>query len=204
MAFLFRQGKIGCEDAYRYYGYPGHVEERKCDESHYPDICAFQEIQSGDHELSCDAKICGSSDIQMGSINPEMGKITEWKSLPKRTMTSTVQKAVNTNRKNGFGFLFIRCGDILQALTFPPMLQNVKDGGDRRNISVNVIMLDSISRPHFYRILPRSVEALRKISHDSDIKATGLDFELVQSVHDGTFENLRPFFSGVMKGNNKE
>ncbi len=129
-----------------------------------------------------------------------MGKITEWTPSPKETITATVQEAVITNRKNGFGFLFIRCGVILQALTFPPMLKKVEDGGNRNGINVNAIMLDSISRPHFYRILPRAVDALRKIFWDRNIKATAMDFELFQSVGQQTFDNLRPFFSGVMKG----
>lgn len=200
MYLFFRPDKVGCANAYRYYGYPGHFEERKCDETHYPDICSFQVTQSRDHKLSCDATVCGSSDLRIGSINPEMGKITEWTPLPNETITATVQEAVNTNRKNGFGFLFIRCGHILQALTFPPMLKNLESGGNRTGINVNVVMLDSISRPHFYRILPRAVEALQKISWDRNIRANVMDFELFQSVGQQTFDNLRPFFSGVMKG----
>ncbi len=135
-----------------------------------------------------------------------MGKITEWTPLPKEAITATVEQAVDTNRKNGFGFLFIRCGYILQALTFPPMLKKAENGSNRNSINVNVIMLDSISRPHFYRILPKAVEALRKISWDRNVKATAMDFELFHSVGQQTFDNLRPFFSGVMKGKlcNKE
>ena len=176
------------------------MEERSCDEVNYPDICSFQVTKSGYNKLSCDAKVCGSSDVKMGSFNPNMGKISEWTPLSKKNITETVQKAVETNRKNGFGFLFIKCGDVLQVLTFPPIFQKVENGGNRKNINVNVISLDSISRPHFYRILPRAVEALRKISNDPNIKATALDFELFQSVGEQTFDSLRPFFSGVIKG----
>ena len=160
----------------------------------------FVETRSEDHELICDARNCGSSDATIGCINPEVGKVTEWKPLPKETMTAVVKEAVETNRKNGFGFLFIKCGDVFQALTFPPMLQKVQEGGNRSSININVIMLDSISRPHFYRILPRASGALRKILHDPNIKATAMDFELLHSVGQQTFNNLRPFFSGVMKG----
>lgn len=117
-------------------------------------------------------------------------------------MTKTVQNAVETNRRNEFGFLFLRCGNLLQVLIFPPMLQKLKDGRDRHNINVNVILLDSISRPHFYRSLPRTVDVLRKISRDPSFKATTLDFELFQSVGQQTFDNLRPFFSGVIQGTN--
>ena len=135
-----------------------------------------------------------------------MGKITNWKVSPKETITAAVKEAVKTNRKNGFGFLFIKCGDILQVLTFPPKLKKIQDGVNRSSININIIMLDSISRPHFYRILPRASAALRKILHDPNIKATAMDFELFQSVGQQTFDNLRPFFSGVMEGEfcNKE
>lgn len=136
----------------------------------------------------------------MGSTDPEIGKITKWTPLPKETITATVQKEVETNRKNGFGYLFIRCGSILQSLIFPPILTKDEEGSGRNNINVNVIVLDSVARPHFYRILPRSVAALRKIAQDPGIKATALDFELFQSVGKHTFDNMRPFFSGVIKG----
>ena len=134
-----------------------------------------------------------------------MGKaVSDWKTLPEDTLTAAVQEAVNTNLEKGFSFLFLRCscifGSIFQTLTFPPIVKKVEDGQRKRGININVIMLDSISRPHFYRIMPRAVEALRKIVQDPSIKATALDFELVQSIGQQTFENLRPFFSGVLKG----
>ena len=130
-----------------------------------------------------------------------MGKaVSDWKPLPKDTLTSAVQEAINTNLEKGFSFLFLRCGSIFQALSFPPILKKVEDRKSKGAININVIMLDSISRPHFYRILPRAVEALRKITQDPNINATALDFELVQSIGQQTFENLRPFFSGVLKG----
>ena len=129
-----------------------------------------------------------------------MGKVTDWIPTSKETITGTVQEAVKTNQKNGFGFLYIKCGDILQSLIFPPILKKVQNEGERDNINVNVVVLDSVARPHFYRILPRSVGVLRRIAQDPNIKATALDFELFQSVGQQTFDNMRPFFSGVIKG----
>ena len=130
-----------------------------------------------------------------------MGKaVSDWKPLPNDTITANVQEAVKTNLERGFSFLFLRCGKNFQVLTFPPILEKVVEGKNKSRININVIMLDSISRPHFYRIMPRAVEALRKIVQDPNIKATALDFELAQSIGQQTFENLRPFFSGVLKG----
>ena len=199
-SLFIRPDRLGCAQAYRYYGRPRHVEDRKCDETHYSDICSFEETKPGYHVLSCNDEVCGSSDIEIGSVDPDMGKVTEWTPLSKENLTVTVQEAVETNRKNGFGFLYIRCGDILQSLTFPPVLKKEENDNERSNINVNVIVLDSVARPHFYRILPRSVAVLRMIAQDPEIKVTALDFELLQSVGQQTFDNMRPFFSGVIKG----
>ena len=204
--FSFRPDKNGSEQIYKHYGQPGCGEDRKCDETHYPDICSFQKTESGDNKLSCDANVCGWwSNFLLASVNPEMGKaVSDWKTLPKNTLTAEVQEAVKTNLEKGFCFLFLRCdylfGSIFQTLTFPPILKKVGDGHHRSGININIVMLDSISRPHFYRVMPRAVETLRKIVQDPNIKATALDFEVVQSIGQQTFENLRPFFSGVLKG----
>ena len=137
----------------------------------------------------------------MPSVDPEMGKaVSDWKALPNDAITATVQEAIKINLEEGFSFLFLKCGSIFQVLSFPPIFERVENSNWRSGINVNVIVLDSISRPHFYRILPRSVQALRDISHDSNSKATVLDFELAQSIGHQTFENMRPFFCGVLKG----
>ena len=201
MEFSSRPDKAGLEQIYEHYGQPGRIEDRKCDETHYPDICTFQVTESGENKLSCDAKVCGSSDIHIASFNPEISEaVSDWKLMPKDTITAKVQEAVKTNLERGFSFLFLGCGSTFQVLTFPPILKKVVEGKSKGGININVIMLDSISRPHFYRILPRAVESLRKIVQDPNIKATVLDFELVQSIGQQTFENLRPFFSGILKG----
>lgn len=197
----YRLDRADYEQAYKYYGKPDK-EERRCDDVHFPDICAFYVSKFGEHKLSCDSKICGSSRVQMGCINPNMGKISEWTDLSKETIVTTMEKAVETSRKNGFGFLFLRCGNILQVLTFPPVLQEVEGGDNKKQISVNVISMDSLSRPHFYRSLPRAVEALRKIRNNFKISATALDFQNFQAIGEQTFDNLRPFFCGVVKDDN--
>ena len=179
---------------------PGHVEDRKCDEAHYPDICSFQETRPGHHKLFCNAEVCGGLDAKIASTDPERGVITKWRPSSLKTLTKNVGKAVETNRQNGFGYLFIRCGNILQSLIFPPILQKDNEDSRKSKINVNVIVLDSIARTHFYRILPKSVAALREIAQDPKLKATALDFELFQSVGQATFDNMRPFFSGIIRG----
>ena len=179
----------------------GLIENRTCDDTHYPDICAFHNTESGDQTLLCNPKVCGSSAVRISSVDPKMGKaVTKWKRLSKKQIDRTVRTAVKTNLERGFSFLFLRCGEIFQVLSFPPVLKKVNGGQKRTKINLNVILLDSISRPHFYRILPRAVKALHDISHNAKIQATALDFELLQSIGQQTFENMRPFFCGVVEG----
>lgn len=193
--------KVGQEQILKFYGSPGLLKEPKCDDTRHPEICSYQLTKLMEHEVSCHPKVCGFSEIQVASVDPQMGKAVDvWETLPKDTLTYKVQEAVKTNLERGFTFLFLRCGNIYQALSFPPVFKENENAKGINAINVNIIMLDSVSRPHFYRIMPKATEALRKILEDSTIKATFLDFELVQSIGQQTFENLRPFFSGVLKG----
>ncbi|KAJ7387792.1 hypothetical protein OS493_001136 [Desmophyllum pertusum] len=150
-----RPDKAGSEQILSHYGLSGRVQDRKCDETNYPNICSFHVTKS----------------VALHFTNLEKG--------------------------------FIRCGSNFQVLTFPPILKKAEDGKSRSGISINVIVLDSISRPHLYRTLPRAVETFRKINQDPNIKATAMDFELFQSIGQQTFENLRPFLSGVLKNDNE-
>ena len=200
VSFL-RPDRHGIKQIIEHYGPLGLIENRTCDDTHYPDICAFHYTESGDQILTCDPKVCGSSAVQIASVDPKMGKaLTKWKLLSKEQIDQTVQKAVKTNLERGFSFFFLRCEEIFQVLSFPPVLKKVDGGKKRTKINLNVILLDSISRPHFYRILPKAVKALHDISHDPKIQATALDFELLQSIGQQTFENMRPFFCGVVEG----
>ena len=90
------------------------------------------------HNVSCDVKVCGSSEIQMASVNPQMGiAVDDWETIPKRKVTFKVQETVKTNLERGFHFLFLRCGRIFQALSFPPIFQ--KNENDEDIGAVNVI-----------------------------------------------------------------
>ena len=202
MPFLsFRPDQDGIKQITDHYGPLDRIESRKCDDNHYSDICAFGKTESRNQALSCDLKVCGKSEVEIASVDPKMGKaVTDWKLLPKDQIDVTIQKAVTSNLERGFNFLFLRCGSIFQVLSFPPVFRKVDGGKKRTKINLNVILLDSISRPHFYRILPRAVKALHNISHDPKIQATTLDFELVQGIGQQTFENIRPFFCGVLEG----
>ena len=151
------------------------------------------------YKLQCDIKVCGGDTLTIGSVNPEQGIVTDWQSVQPFS-TDMVLEYVKRNAANGFDFCFMKCGSIFQALAFPPVVKEGNSAEKRKRININVVVLDSIARQHFYRVLPKSVAALSKIVYDESIPATALDFELFQAISQHTFDNIRPFFSGIVKG----
>ena len=69
-------------------------------------------------------------------------------------------------------------------------------------LNINIVLLDSISRAHFYRSLPKVVKAFNSINKDKDSAAEILDFELFQSVHGHSAENFHSFFTGKLLPSN--
>lgn len=92
-------------------------------------------------------------------------------------------------------------------LNLPPYLEkrnNYEDTGNgnqnhSRMININMIFVDSVSRHHFYRSLPKTVSVLEKInSQENGRKDLVLDFELIQALKSRTFETLQALFSGLV------
>ena len=137
--------------------------------------------------------------MKVSSINPRQGIVTDWK-VVKPFHTDKVRELVQQNVQHGVEFCFIKCGDILQVLVFPPVVKENSNTDPQGRLNFNIIVVDSNSRPHFYRMLPKSVAALRAIVYDESIPATALDFEMFQAISQHTFDNIRPLFSGIVKG----
>lgn len=176
------------------------MSDRSCNETTLPQICVFTEPEGPVDTLFCDASACPSGKILLGEVDMDVGTVVKWSRVHQnKTLQSVVLEAVKKSLRNGFEFLFLKCRKILQALMFPPQIQRSNSGksSNDERLNVNIVLLDSISRPHFYRVLPKSVRVLREIANDKKIPATALDFELYQCVGQNTFDNLRPMFSGV-------
>ncbi len=68
---------------------------------------------------------------------------------------------------------------------------------ERQSININIIHLDSLSRNHFYRSLPRTGDTLRNLQQQTGVSV--LDFEMVQSIKARTFESLVALFEGQVE-----
>ena len=160
--------------------------------------------------LTCDMSQCGKNPVFVLSLSPSYGTLDD-RSRWKRFVSSTeleifLEKFVIKNNANGFNFCFLLCvrkgkEDLVeQIFTFPQILktsnQPTNNTKNKVGFNLNIVVLDSVSRPHFYRSLPKTVRNLREIVHYKSYNATVLDFELMQSTAAYTFHNIRALMSG--------
>lgn len=110
---------------------------------------------------------------------------------------------------SGFNFLFIGCLlpngtlDIPQQLfTWSTPRSGRIDAKDAAKISINIILLDSVARAHFYRSLPDVIQEFENINSDKFSNGEILDFISFQSVHGHTAENAHALFSGSLLPSN--
>lgn len=158
--------------------------------------------------VKCNFSVCDKDkDMFIEDIDPSDGKLRKQKIVkgtPYETIENIIKGAARLARKDGFNFIFVNCtkanneSSISQMLTVLPELRLVKEKEipQGAKINVNVILLDSISRAHFYRSLPKTVDYLRQKQTDAQLEAHLLEFELFQAIHGHTHENENAFFSG--------
>ena len=63
-------------------------------------------------------------------------------------------------------------------------------------ININVVMLDSISRAHFFRSLKKTIRTFDEINSDTQSGAEVLDFQQFQALHGHSADNSRALFTG--------
>ena len=194
--------------------YRNHQKIPQCNEGPEKDICSIEETWRASPEskltIQCDLLICKGHPVSVTGIHPLEGVVDKEKEGYTFNNSTALERflghfvIVNTLRK--FSFCFLRCKTgrkkyAQQILMFPPLLdiedsEFLPDKKDPSLININIVMLDSVSRAHFYRSLPKTVSTLRNIVYNKSINATVLDFELLQSSAPFTFHNIRAFMSG--------
>ncbi|XP_031553838.1 uncharacterized protein LOC116290865 [Actinia tenebrosa] len=181
-----------CLLANKAYGSPREIlPDVKCDTKSYPNICHFKDRKT----LTCSLEICGKTTVFMGRRDLQYGHVNKWEAIEPFN-TKNASDFVQTTMQQGETFCLMKCGSILQVLVFPPKIHlNASLKADDK-VNVNIVVFDSISRPHFYRMLRKSIAVMRDIVNNGSIP-TVFDFERFQSLSMHTMENIRPLFSGV-------
>lgn len=203
-----------CSAAKRSYG--DMPKDRICHEDKgdkFADICIFANnsfrTSSELHlKLQCDPSACKNNPVYIGAIHPSVGVLPDMEqwtmAKDKKGLVAMLNIVIKDSIKNGFDFVFLGCKvdkkTIKQVLVLPPLMKFVDTRKEYRppaiKANINILVLDSVSREHFFRRLPTTVENLKRVNEESEIKASVLDFELFQSIAPRTFPNIRALFSG--------
>ena len=177
-------------------------------------LCSFRTTNlsrnQGKQSVACNTSPCGANPVYVLEFSPIFG-ILEEGPLWKRFFTSHglenyLKRYTNATSSPVFNFCILLCvrrertGFIEQLMTFPFVHKSFGESLNEEvnSINLNILVLDSVSRPHFYRSLPQTVKSLRDIVRFSSYRATVLDFELLQSSAAYTFHNIRGLMSGKM------
>ena len=177
-------------------------------------LCSFKATNlpanQGKQAVVCNTSPCGTNPVYVLEFSPIFGILEEgplWKRFfTSRGLEVYLKRYTNTTSSPGFNFCLLLCvrkertGFIEQFMTFPLAHKSFYEtlNEEINSINLNILVLDSVSRPHFYRSLPETVKSLRDIAQFSSHNATVLDFELLQSPAAYTFHNIRALMSGKM------
>ncbi|EDO36847.1 predicted protein [Nematostella vectensis] len=194
-----------CQVPRKYFGtYDLHSKPPSCSNKPSPEICTitttYRFSAEDDVSFECDQDSCGDRKVLLGCRDKDYGTVPDkrdWSIFQTvEDLAEELPRLVKQNSKLGFNFCFLKCSgdENEQALIFPPILKHYRKASRDSKINVNILLEDAISRPHFYRSLPQTVEALHEVERNSVAKL--LDFEIFQSVASYTFQNLRILFAG--------
>lgn len=184
----------------------------RCNQQTEKDLCTiadkWRSSVNAKVKIRCDVRRCGKNPVYVASIDPATGQLEEqlkWQKFASKTdIEGNLPSVIIQYSQNGFNFCIVQClrnntSQIIKTvLSFPPVLEvaNVAHAPGPAGLNLNVVVLSSVSRAHFYRSLPETVTTLRNIVYDNSKTASALDFELFQSLGPDTERNLRVLLSG--------
>ena len=206
-----------CKETIRYYGKPGAIVSTKCEGNKYEPVCTIKQYNPNESKeankihVTCNMRQCKNNSVFVGFLNEDTGLLGEEDWNPVLNNNHLRQNILHHMQISQFGrsYALIKCynlqsdKDIKQILFLPRILQAKGRKAYTKNtqISINVIVEDSLSRNQFFRSLPKTKATLRNILHSSSIKATVLDFEMMQAFSSYTWHNMMRFFAA---GENNE
>ena len=159
-------------------------------------------------KVRCDMSLCDlSQPIYIEAMNPKNGRMIRY-DVPIGANDSTVENLVlkyaETSRAADLNFLFVNCTGLFtnvkisQLLTFLPALSSREEKAPKHKVNVNVVLIDSLSRAHFYRSLPNTVNFLKIINTKRSFPSHVFEYELFQAVHGHTHESEQALFGGSL------
>ncbi|XP_032236117.2 uncharacterized protein LOC5510968 [Nematostella vectensis] len=193
-----------CKTAYQFYNL--EIPSLTCNDPHKADICSVTVTREKKQiEARCNDHLCDQDTIRTRSMNPMNGEhdaIETFSTI--KTLAAALPRILKQNALNKFHYVFIECNRtsevIRQLLPVSPVLtiQKHENARPKNTLNVNVILIDSVARAHFYRSLPETINLFKNWSRSEDAPAQVFDFELFQAVEGHTAENTHALFTGKL------
>ena len=159
--------------------------------------------------VRCEQNPCGPT-VKVGSVMKETGQI-QWEDVNSSKLENFIKEFVLKNLDEMYPFFYLKCGDTAkhdmanqptQLIPVPLAIPTNMSHDGKKGINVNVLLLNAVSRRHFYRSLPNTIEAFRSINLNPKSTSNVLDFELYQALQTTAQEILLGFIAGK-KNNSK-
>ena len=194
----------GCKFAKKNYVYD--IKKQTCDTDTRLTICRFQQ-----NVLNCSYEECGrnfSGNLMVQITDPTSGIATTVQEgkFNRTSLVEAVMKYARITVRRGYNFMFISCGGnetqtqllLLDEILMKEKQKNLTTVLNNRHgkININVVMIDSLSRAHFFRSLKKTVRTFDEINSDTQINAEVLDFQQFQALHGHSQENSHALFTG--------
>ena len=174
----------------------------------------FLQVSGG---TSCVSPVQCASLLHYVGVFDETEAKTKWKQINAIDLKKNVEEEIA--KHSYFGYLFIKCTNAsvdndeqpnysedyvhensesyTQLFLYPKKnMFEMKGSGMVGYPNINLIMIDSLSRPHFYRSLPETVKFFEDLYGKTHPEV--FDFQHVQAVKARTFESLEALFSGYV------
>jgi len=188
-------------------------ELSECKEKGMGDVCKMEITRlnkRSDISFRCNQTLCKqgeSGSFKVHSLDPKAGMtsiVREFSTI--KELENGLPDIVKENKQKKLNFVFIDCvtphgRDVSQFVPIGPGFtieeaQNIRNGNF---INVNVLLIDSVARAHFYRSLPRTVATFKKWRESPNtVPAKVFDYELFQALHGHTAENTHALFTGEL------
>ncbi|XP_066933738.1 uncharacterized protein [Clytia hemisphaerica] len=198
-----------CDKGKKYYPKNENEKELKCKSKQYKDLCHFNQKTVG---LKCNTKNCAKGTLKVGIFNKKTGHFDYLKVENAKNLILVIRKEMS--KWNRFApFIFVSCKArfpqkerIRQILTFPePHKPKKNQPPIMKQPNINILVIDSLSRQHFYRMLPKTVKSLRNINKASKNPYSvteALDFKGMQSLAPFTYVNIHALMNGTIDRSN--
>ena len=188
-------------------------ELSKCKKKQMGDICKMAVDKTNEGKVikfTCSKTLCNQGEnnsFKVHSVDPKTGLTHIVKNFTTITKLERGLPAISTrNKQIKFNFVFIECTNhegkkVSQFLPVEPhfTIEETNKIRHKNSININVLLIDSLSRAHFYRSLPRTVATFKNWRlNPRAVPAKVFDFELFQAVHGHTAVNMHAFYTGEL------